>query len=96
MITKDQVKHKRESVIANHFNTFSTSITKKKIVNKVPKTNKAFDMYISKLNTNSLFLTLSTKEYIRSIISSFKLNKVTGSNSIRVKILKDLKKELSE
>ena len=93
MITKDQVKHKRESVIANYFNTFSTSITKKKIVNKVPKTNKAFDMYISKLNTNSLFLTLSTKEDIRSIISSFKL-KATGSNSIRVKILKDLKKEL--
>ena len=81
-----------ESSIPNHFNT---SITKK-IVNKIPKTNKTFDMYPSNLNTNSFFLTPIINENIESIISLFNLSKATSPNSIPVKILKDLKKELSE
>ena len=61
--------------------------TANKTVNKIPKTNKTFDL--SNLNTNSLFLSPIAKQGIERIISCFKLNKATDPNSIPVKILKD-------
>ena len=53
-------------------------------------------MYLNILNTNSLFLTPTRKEDIASIISTFKLHKATGPNSIPIRTLKNLKVELLE
>ena len=56
-------------------------------MHKISKTNKKFDMKLSNLYTNSLFLTPTTKKQIESIIKSLKLNKAIGPNTIRRKFL---------
>ena len=49
----------------------------------------------TKSNTNTFFLSPTTPEEVLNILNTFNLNKANVSNCIPVKILKDMKSEIS-
>ena len=81
-----------EKKIANHFNDFFTSITRK-LFEKIQTPKSIFHLYLTKTTQNSFF---TTSEEIEDIISCIQRNKATGPSSIPIKILKDLKKTISK
>ena len=91
----DNVTVTDELIIANHFNTFFTSIAQK-LLRLIPPTQKTFQTYLKNRNQNSFFLTPTTTEEIGDIIGNLKNNKAIGPHSIPTKILKDNKKELAQ
>ena len=74
-------------IIANHFNSFFTSIAGK-LLKKIPKAKKTFRSFVTK---KTFFLSPTTAEEINR--KTFDLNKALGSNSISVTILKEIKKK---
>ena len=83
-----------DHIIANYFNSLLTSIAGK-LLKKIPKTKKASDSFLTKSNAKTLFLSPTTPEEVLNELKTFKLNKANGPNSIPVKILKDMKSEIS-
>ena len=81
--------------IANQFNNFFTSIASK-LVENIPTFKKTFDIFLGRNNENSFFMSPTSAEEVEDTISSFYLNKALGPNSVPMKILKDLRKELSK
>ena len=83
-------------IIANHFDSFFTSIAGK-LLKKIPKAKKTFSSFLTKKkNTKTFFLSPTTAEEIEDVIKTFNLNKAIGPNSIPVIILKEIKKEISK
>ena len=82
-----------DHIIANHFNSFFTSIAGELL--KIPKAKKSFDSFLTKSNAKTFFLSPVTPEEVLNELKTFNLNKVSGPNSIPVKILKDMKSEIS-
>ena len=82
-------------IIANHFNCFFASIARK-ILKKIPKAKKTFNSFFTKSNTRTLLLSPTTPAKVASILKTFNLNKAVGPTSLPIKILKDLKSEITE
>ena len=82
-------------IIANHFKSFFTTIAEK-ILKKIPKAKKTFNSFLTKSNTKALFLFPTKPGEVASILKTFNLNKAVGPNSLPIKILKDLKSEITE
>ena len=82
-------------LIANHFNTFFTSVAAK--LNKnIMKAKKPFSHCLGQITDETIFLNPTTPADIESLINCIKANKAIGPNSIPTKILKEFKTELSE
>ena len=81
--------------IANQFNNIFTSIASK-LVENIPTSKKPFDIFLGRKNQNTFFMSPTSTEEVEDIISSFYLNKALEPNSVPMKILKDLKEELSK
>ena len=62
----------------------------------IPTSKKAFESFQITNNENEFFMRPTSTVEVEDIISSFYLNKALGPNSLPMKILKDLKKELSK
>ena len=80
--------------IANHFNTFFTSVAAK-LNEKIVKAKKPFSHYLGQTDETT-FLSPTNQADIESLINCIKPNKAIGPNSIPTKILKEFKSELSE
>ena len=74
--------------IANEFNSFFTSIGNT-IDNKIPLVEKNFKDYLKDQHKKNFYLTPTTPLEISKIITSIKLSKASGPNSIQTKLLKD-------
>ena len=88
-------QHQDDYIIANHFNSFFTSVAGK-ILKNIPKAKKTFNSFLTKSNTKTLFLSSTTLAKVASILKTFNLNKAIGPNSLSNEILMDLKSEISE
>ena len=62
----------------------------------IPTSEKAFESFLETNNENTFFMRPTSTVEVEDVISSFYLNKALGPNSLPMKILKDLKKELSK
>ena len=82
-------------LIANHLNTFFTSVAVK-LNEKIVKAKKPFSHYLGQITDETIFLSPTTPADIESLINCIKPNKAIGPNSIPTKILKEFKTELSE
>ena len=82
-------------LIANHFNTFFTSVAAK-LNKKIMKAKKPFSHCLGQITDETIFLNPTTPADIESLINCIKANKAIGPNSIPTKILKEFKTELSE
>ena len=60
----------------------------------IPTSKKAFDSFLETYNENTFFMSPTSTVEVEDIISSFYPNEALGPNSVSMKILKDLKKEL--
>ena len=90
----DKALTRNEKDIANHFNTFFTSIAQK-LVKKIPPTHNNFESTLKNQNEKSFFIgTVDIKE-TENKISSLQENKASGPNSLPIKMLKTSKKQLS-
>ena len=65
-------------IIANHFNSFFTSIAGK-LLKKLPKNKKTFSSFLTK----KLQKSPTTAEEIEDVIKAFNLNKAIGPNNYR-------------
>ena len=81
--------------IANIFNMYFTSIASN-IESKLIKTNNTFSDYLKNPNPHSIFLSPILPKDIESEISSLKINKTPGPNSIPTNILKYITNEISK
>ena len=81
--------------MSNVFNNYLTSIAKK-ANSKIKFSTKHYTDYLSYTNTNTFFLTSTKKYKIYFIISSLDSHKLSGPNSIPVKILKLLKNDIKK
>ena len=88
-------QHQDDYIIANHFNSFFTSVAGK-ILKNIPKAKKTFNSFLTKSKTKTLFLSSTTLAKVASILKTFNLNKAIGPNSLSNEILMDLKSEISE
>ena len=82
-------------LIANHFNTFSTSVAAE-LNEKIVKAKRSFSHYLGQITDETIFLSPTTPADIESLINCIIPNKAIGPNSIPTKILKEFKTELSE
>ena len=82
-------------LIANHFNTFFTSVAAK-LNEKIVKAKKLFSHYLGQTTDETIFLSPTTPAAVESLKNCIKSNKAIGPNSIPTKILKEFKTELSE
>ena len=76
-----------EKDIANHFNTFFTSIAQK-LVKKIPPTPNNFKSSLKNQNERSFFIGPVDIQETENIISSLQENKASGPNSLPIKMLK--------
>ena len=81
-------------LIANHFNTFFTSVAAK-LNEKIVKAKKPLS-HLGLTTNETIFLFPTTPADIESLINCIKPNKATGPNRIPTKILKEFKTGLSE
>ena len=82
-------------LIANHFNTFFTSVAAK-LNEKIVKSKKPFSHYLGQTTDETIFLSPTTPADIESLINCIKPNRAIGTNSIPTKILNEFKTEVSE
>ena len=82
-------------LIANHFNTFFTSVAAK-LNEKIVTAKKPFSHYLGQTTDETISLSPTSPADIKSLINYTKPNKAIGPNSIPTKILKEFKTELSE
>ena len=81
--------------IANHFNTFFTSVAAK-LNGTIAKVKKPFSHYLRQTTDETTYPSPTNPADIESLINCIKPNKAIGPNSIPTKILKEFKTELSE
>ena len=81
-------------IVANSFNDFFTSIADT-IRSQVPPTNTNFRNFLRNRNPNSIFISPATSEEVIKVINSLSTSKSAGPNSIPVRILKLLKRDIS-
>ena len=75
-------------LIANHFNTFFTSVAAK-LNEKIVKAKKPFSHYLGQITDETIFLSPTTPADIESLVNCIKPNKATDPNNIpTTKILK--------
>jgi len=60
-----------DQVIANHFNDYFSSVANN-LLNYIPNSPTHFSQYFGMSNKNSIFLTPTTTQEIKCIISTFK------------------------
>ena len=89
----DKALTTNEKDIANHFNTFFTSIAQK-LVKKIPPTHNSFKSSMKNQNGRSFFIGPVIIKETEDIISSLQENKASGSNSLPIKMLKTSKRQL--
>ena len=82
-------------LIANHLNTFFTSVAAK-LNEKIVKAKKPFSHYLGQTTGETIFLSPTTPGKVESLINCIKCNKAIGPNSIPTRTLKKFKTELSE
>ena len=82
-------------LIANHFNTFFTSVAAN-LNEKIVKAKELFSDYLEQTTDKTIFLSPTTPADTESLINCIKPNKAIGPNNIPTKILKEFKTELSE
>ena len=82
-------------LIANHFNTFFTSVAAK-LNEKIVKAKKLFSNYLGQITDKTIFLYPTTPADRESLINCIKPNKAIGPHSIPTKMLKEFKTGLSE
>ena len=70
-----------DHIVANHFNSFFTSIAGK-LLKKIPKAKMTFDSFLIKTNAKTFFLSPTTPEEVLNELRTFNLNKASGPNSI--------------
>ena len=92
LIDKALTTNKKD--IANHFNTFFTSIAQK-LVKKIPPTHNSFKSSLKNQKERSFFIGPVDIKETENIISSLQENKASGPNSFPIKMLKTSKKQLS-
>ena len=80
--------------IASNFKSFFTSIAGK-LLKKIPKAKRTFHSFLTKSNSNTFFLSPTTPDEVLNELKTFNLNKPNGPNNIPVKILKDMRSEIS-
>ena len=90
----DKALTTNEKDIANHFNTFFTSMAQK-LVKKIPPTHNNFKSSLKNQNERSFFIGPVDIQETENIISSLQENKASGPNSLPIKMLKMFKKQLS-
>lgn len=83
-----------QTLIANIFNSFFTSIAKN-IRDKIPKSSKNCKYFLKDPVNETIFLTPTNEEEIIKLISQLSNNKASGPNSIPTCILMLLKFELA-
>ena len=76
-------------LIANHFNTFFTSVAAK-LNEKILKAKKLFSHYLGQITDETIFLSPTTPEQVASLINCIKPNKAIGPNSMPTKVIKEL------
>ena len=86
----DKALTTNEKDIANHFNTFFTSIAQK-LVKKIPPTHNNFKSSLKNQNERSFFIGPVDIKETENIISSLQENKASGPNSPSIKMLKTCK-----
>ena len=72
-------------LIANHFNTFFTSVAVK-LNEKIVKAKRLFSNYLGQTTDETIFLSSTTSAEVESLINCIKPNKAIGPNSIPTKI----------
>jgi len=82
-------------IIANTFNNYFTSIANS-IRSNIPFSPKPFSSYLHNPNLNSVFLSPVTSEEVSELICSLSSRKSSGPNSLPVKILKLLHRDISK
>ena len=90
----DKALTTNEKGIANHFNTFSTSIAKK-VVKKIPPTHNNFQNSPKNQIEMSFFIGPVDIKETENIINSLQKNKASGPHSPPIKVLNKSKKQLS-
>ena len=80
-------------LIANHFNTFFTSVAAK-LNENIVKAKKPFSYYLGQTTDETIFLSPTTPADIESLINCIKPNEAIGPNSIPAKIIKEFETEL--
>ena len=90
----DDIVTSNPEIVANSFNSYFSSVADK-IRSKIPESNKHFTSFLKHPNLNSIFLSPVTPEEVQKIIHSMPLSKSSGPNSIPIKILKLVCKEIS-
>ena len=90
----DDIVTSNPDIVANSFNSYFSSVADK-IRSKIPESDKHFTSFLKHPNLNSIFLSLVTPEEVQKIIHSMPLSKSSGPNSIPIKILKLVCKEIS-
>ena len=80
--------------MAENFNNFFTSIGKK-LQNNIPPTRRHYFDYLKHPNLKTFFISPTTPDEIKNIISSIKSSKYVGPNSTPTKILHLIKDKIS-
>ena len=76
-------------LIANHFNTFFTSVAAK-LNEKIVKAKKLFSHHLGQTTDETIFLSPTTPKQVASLINCIKPNKAIGLNSMPTKVIKEL------
>ena len=71
-------------LIANHFNTFFTSVAAK-LNEKIVKAKKPFSHYLGETTDETIFLSPTNPAEVESLINCIKSDKAIGPNSILTK-----------
>ena len=82
-------------LIANHFNTFFTSVAAK-LNEKIVEAKKPFLHYLGQTTDEEFFLSRTTPTEVESVMNCIKSNKAIAPIAYQQKILKEFKTELSK
>ena len=61
----------------------------------IQEAKKTFDSFLTKSNAKTLFLSPTTPEEVLNVLKTFNLNRANEPNWVPVKILNDMKNEIS-
>ena len=81
----DETITRNAKLIANHLNTFFTSVAAK-LNETIVKAKKVFSRYLGQITDETIFLFPATPAEIEYSINSIKSNKAIGLSSITTKI----------
>ena len=93
-ISKENIKIHNGKLIANEFSEFFASVGKA-YSNKIKKSRKSYNEYMSSSNLNSLYFIPTCKNEIESIVKTFKNKTSSGIDEISNKLLKLIIRDIS-